>query len=209
MSRYFPRNYTVILYIYQHELFTVQNTNMIKNNLCQSFNSSEQLYYLMPIFKTWLTMFQKLVINYLIRRNYVIRFIQLWLYFPFFQAKGKIIVYNQQYVSYGKTVQYRALGAREAAKVGGVASLIRSVTPFSIYSPHTGWQVHIEATQGCRKATEEYSLLINNFANVEYSCYRLQLVKPQEHLTCSALYDVYINNYIYVIESRLFKMPLW
>lgn len=61
--------------------------------------------------------------------------------FLFFQAKGKIIVYNQQYVSYGKTVQYRALGAREAAKVGGVASLIRSVTPFSIYSPHTGWQV--------------------------------------------------------------------
>lgn len=56
------------------------------------------------------------------------------------KAKGKIIVYNQQYVSYGKTVQYRALGAREAAKVGGVASLIRSVTPFSIYSPHTGWQ---------------------------------------------------------------------
>lgn len=141
MRRYFPRNYTVILYIYQHELFTVKNTNMIKNNLCQSFSSSEQLYYLMPIFKTWLTMFQKLVINYLIRRNYVISFIQLWLYFPFFQAKGKIIVYNQQYVSYGKTVQYRALGAREAAKVGGVASLIRSVTPFSIYSPHTGWQV--------------------------------------------------------------------
>lgn len=58
-----------------------------------------------------------------------------------FQAKGKIIVYNQIYVSYGVSVQYRAFGAREAAKVGGVASLIRSVTPFSIYSPHTGWQV--------------------------------------------------------------------
>ncbi|XP_022332112.1 carboxypeptidase Q-like [Crassostrea virginica] len=56
------------------------------------------------------------------------------------QAKGKIIVYNQIYVSYGVSVQYRAFGAREAAKVGGVASLIRSVTPFSIYSPHTGWQ---------------------------------------------------------------------
>lgn len=56
------------------------------------------------------------------------------------KAKGKIIVYNQQYISYGVSVQYRSLGAREAAKVGGVASLIRSVTPFSIYSPHTGWQ---------------------------------------------------------------------
>ncbi|XP_048733774.1 carboxypeptidase Q-like isoform X2 [Ostrea edulis] len=55
-------------------------------------------------------------------------------------AKGKIIVYNQKYVSYGTTVRYRTAGASEAAKVGGVASLIRSVTPFSIYSPHTGWQ---------------------------------------------------------------------
>ena len=60
-----------------------------------------------------------------------------------FQAKGKIIVYNQPYISYGVTVQYRSNGAVEAAKVGGVASLIRSVTPFSINSPHTGWQVYI------------------------------------------------------------------
>ncbi|CAH2285630.1 carboxypeptidase Q [Pelobates cultripes] len=56
------------------------------------------------------------------------------------EAKGKIVVYNQPFVSYGETVQYRAFGASEAAKVGAVASLIRSITPFSIYSPHTGWQ---------------------------------------------------------------------
>ncbi|XP_067133302.1 carboxypeptidase Q-like [Centruroides vittatus] len=56
------------------------------------------------------------------------------------QVKGKIVVYNQDFVSYGKSVQYRDYGAEWAAKFGGVASLIRSVTPFSIYSPHTGWQ---------------------------------------------------------------------
>ncbi|XP_067257311.1 carboxypeptidase Q-like isoform X2 [Chanodichthys erythropterus] len=56
------------------------------------------------------------------------------------EAKGKIVVYNQPFVSYGETVAYRASGASEAAKVGAVASLIRSVTPFSINSPHTGWQ---------------------------------------------------------------------
>ncbi|KAL5008385.1 hypothetical protein ScPMuIL_013966 [Solemya velum] len=56
------------------------------------------------------------------------------------QAKGKIIVYNQDYHGYGTSVKYRRLGATEAAKVGGVASLIRSVTPFSINSPHTGQQ---------------------------------------------------------------------
>ncbi|XP_049336573.1 carboxypeptidase Q [Astyanax mexicanus] len=56
------------------------------------------------------------------------------------EAKGKIVVYNQPFVSYGETVAYRASGASEAARVGAVASLIRSVTPFSINSPHTGWQ---------------------------------------------------------------------
>lgn len=56
------------------------------------------------------------------------------------EARGKIVVYNQPYTDYGKTVQYRERGAVEAAKVGAVASLIRSVASFSIYSPHTGHQ---------------------------------------------------------------------
>ncbi|XP_063113663.1 carboxypeptidase Q isoform X2 [Cavia porcellus] len=56
------------------------------------------------------------------------------------EARGKIVVYNQPYISYAKTVQYRVRGAVEAAKVGALASLIRSVASFSIYSPHTGMQ---------------------------------------------------------------------
>ncbi|XP_041363258.1 carboxypeptidase Q-like [Gigantopelta aegis] len=56
------------------------------------------------------------------------------------EAKGKIVVYNEDFVDYGTTVAYRENGAVEAAKVGAVASLIRSVTDFSIYSPHTGLQ---------------------------------------------------------------------
>ena len=56
------------------------------------------------------------------------------------EAKGKIVVYNQDFVSYGVSVAYRSNGASEAAKVGAVASLIRSITPFSIDSPHTGMQ---------------------------------------------------------------------
>lgn len=56
------------------------------------------------------------------------------------EAVGKIVVFNQPFVSYGVTVEYRSCGASKAAKVGAVATLIRSVTPFSINSPHTGWQ---------------------------------------------------------------------
>ncbi len=54
------------------------------------------------------------------------------------KAEGKIVVYNAPFTSYGETVQYRMRGAIEAAKVGAVASLIRSVTPYSMQTPHTG-----------------------------------------------------------------------
>ncbi|XP_059528139.1 carboxypeptidase Q isoform X3 [Myotis daubentonii] len=56
------------------------------------------------------------------------------------EARGKIVVYNQPYTNYSNTVKYRVQGAVEAAKVGALASLIRSVASFSIYSPHTGIQ---------------------------------------------------------------------
>jgi carboxypeptidase Q len=41
-------------------------------------------------------------------------------------------------VSYDETVEYRLKGANVASKLGAVAVLVRSVTPFSIGSPHTG-----------------------------------------------------------------------
>lgn len=48
------------------------------------------------------------------------------------EAAGRIVVFNQPFVSYGETVAYRDFGASEAAKLGAVATLIRSVAPFSI-----------------------------------------------------------------------------
>jgi carboxypeptidase Q len=54
------------------------------------------------------------------------------------QARGKIVVYNVPFTNYGETVNYRWSGASEAAKVGAVASLVRSVTPHALAEPHTG-----------------------------------------------------------------------
>jgi carboxypeptidase Q len=54
------------------------------------------------------------------------------------QARGKIVLFDVPFTTYGATVRYRSIGAIEAAKVGAVASLIRSVGSYSIQNPHTG-----------------------------------------------------------------------
>ena len=63
---------------------------------------------------------------------------------------GKIVLYNEIYdkqkaeaglsfVAYGEAVRYRAAGARAAAELGAVASLIRSVGSADFRLPHTGF----------------------------------------------------------------------
>ena len=54
------------------------------------------------------------------------------------EADGKIVLFNAPWMGYGPTVQYRSRGAVAAARAGAVASLIRSVTPYSLDTPHTG-----------------------------------------------------------------------
>jgi carboxypeptidase Q len=54
------------------------------------------------------------------------------------EVKGKIVVYNAPWVSYGHNVQYRFNGASEAAKYGAIASLVRSVSPIGFDMLHTG-----------------------------------------------------------------------
>ena len=54
------------------------------------------------------------------------------------KVRGKIVVYNVPFTSYGATVRYRGAGASRAARHGAVAALVRSVTPVSLQTPHTG-----------------------------------------------------------------------
>ncbi len=74
------------------------------------------------------------------------------------QARGRIVLYNVPFDStispntaYGRAVQYRALGADSASAVGAVAVLVRSVTPRSLRSPHTGGMAPYDSTGRLRR----------------------------------------------------------
>jgi carboxypeptidase Q len=61
------------------------------------------------------------------------------------QVRGKIVVYNVPFTNYGATVRYRSSGASRAARYGALAVVIRSVTPVSLQTPHTGAMIYDEA----------------------------------------------------------------
>jgi carboxypeptidase Q len=54
------------------------------------------------------------------------------------RARGRIVVFNVPFTTYGQTVVYRTTGASRAARHGAVAMLLRSVGPPGLRTPHTG-----------------------------------------------------------------------
>lgn len=63
------------------------------------------------------------------------------------RLQGKIVLINAHFTEYEETKRYRQHFAAAAAKHGAVAVLIRSVTPFSLYTPHTGALYYEEGTK--------------------------------------------------------------
>lgn len=54
------------------------------------------------------------------------------------EIAGRIVLYDVPFTSYGQTVTYRAAGPSQAARFGAVATLVRSVGPMGLRTPHTG-----------------------------------------------------------------------
>lgn len=55
-----------------------------------------------------------------------------------FNVRGKIVLFNVPFTTYGETVRYRFSGASRAARRGAVAVLVRSIGPGGLMTPHTG-----------------------------------------------------------------------
>ncbi len=53
-------------------------------------------------------------------------------------ARGKIVLFNVPFTTYGETVRFRSQGPSHAARAGAVAMLVRSVGPPGLRTPHTG-----------------------------------------------------------------------
>ncbi len=79
------------------------------------------------------------------------------------KVKGKIVVYNQSFLNYGQSVQYRTHGASRASKYGAVASLIHAVSPNASRNLHTGMMVYNDSVPKIPNATisPEDAMLLN------------------------------------------------
>jgi carboxypeptidase Q len=78
------------------------------------------------------------------------------------EARGRIVLFDAPFTNYGETVAYRTGGAIEAARLGAVASLIRSVGPFSMKTPHTGgrgYTAGVPQIPGAAITSEDASML--------------------------------------------------
>jgi hypothetical protein len=81
-------------------------------------------------------------------------------------VRGKIVLYNEKWVNYGATGQYRRAGPSRAAALGAVAVLLRSVTPHAMQIPHTGTLDYDDAQPKVPSAalSVEDALMLGRFA---------------------------------------------
>ena len=79
--------------------------------------------------------------------------------------KGKIVLFNVNFTNYMEVVKYRVDSASIAAKKGAVAVLVKTLTPFSLYTPHTGALRYVDSIKKIPAAsiTLEDTDLINRF----------------------------------------------
>jgi carboxypeptidase Q len=120
------------------------------------------------------------------------------------KVKGKIVVYNAVFTDYGPTVQYRVNGASRAAQFGAVAALVRSITPVSLRTPHTGMMRYDEKHPKIPTAavTIEDAELMQRLQD------RGQNIRVKLTMNCKTLPDVESANVIGEVPGQMDEIVL-
>ncbi|XP_050069757.1 carboxypeptidase Q-like [Anopheles maculipalpis] len=117
------------------------------------------------------------------------------------QVKGKIVVFAPAWVGYGPTGRYRYESPSVAAKKGAAAVLIRSMTPFSIGTPHTGtleYDPDVQRIPAAAIAVEDAMLLLRKFRRGDKMIVHLKMEAANLEPTVS-------RNTIGELEGHTFK----
>ena len=114
------------------------------------------------------------------------------------EAQGKIVLFIPEWEGYGTTVAYRRDGATAAARAGAVASLIRSVTPYSQQTPHTGNMAYGDDVERIPHAaiTVEDAYLIRRMID------RGERVEIELRMEAQTLPDTWSRNVVAEIRGR-------
>jgi len=93
-------------------------------------------------------------------------------------VRGAIVLFNPPWDGYGRLARYRTSGPSQAAKVGAAGVLIRSVTPNSLQTPHTG-MLHYEENApkipAAALSVEDAAFLERLYRNSQRPSVRLEL----------------------------------
>jgi len=98
------------------------------------------------------------------------------------EAQDRIVLFDVPFSGYKETVPYRTGGAIAAARAGAVAALVRSVTPSSLDTPHTGAMRYEEDVRKIPTA----AITVENATRIHRMTERGKVVTI--HLTMSAHY---------------------
>jgi carboxypeptidase Q len=117
------------------------------------------------------------------------------------EARGRIVLFNVPFSSYSDTVTYRTSSARVAAQYGAVASLVRSIGPIGLRTPHTG-SVQYESGQPRIPAAAIAAEDANRIARLTTRGRRVRL-----HLLMEAHTDADVESANVVAEIRGREKP--
>ena len=116
-------------------------------------------------------------------------------------VKGRIVLFNAAFTTYGATVLYRTSGPSEAARLGAIGALVRSVGPAGLRTPHTGATNYAEGVPKIPAAaisTED----ADRFARLQARGTRIRV-----KLSMEARFDADSQSYNVVGEIRGRELP--